>query len=157
MKAQREKAQKNPPREEWDFAPCPDSELRACYWWEFCREIPSEWSDIAAKITQWRRKHRGNRFDDWVPQLQSLDPRVKPPPFSWELFVYCPEWPVQPYLAVPADERKRRHDLMPNLDTERDIENALQSGVPRIADARAGLDAQTEQGSRGRAGDDGVF
>jgi hypothetical protein len=112
------------PRLEWDFSyfkkdkKDKKSELRDCYFYEFSREDQA----VRKWVNNWREKTSGIKFDDWKPFFNRLS-KVKRHPFLFEVFTFSPEWPVSPYLSIPAKERARRINLIlrppPNADTSR--------------------------------------
>jgi hypothetical protein len=106
---------------DWDFSTCPTDELRSCYNYERTRESKVH----RDSLLEWRRNHKGSTFDDWLPIASEPSRAGRPPLFGWELFTYCPEWPEQPYLAIPQAERQRRQNLIPKIIEQADITNAL--------------------------------
>lgn len=107
-----------PVLEDWDFSVCPPDELQSCYTYEFLRE----WAWTRESVAQWRKKHPGQKFDDWLPTIQNPSDRDRP---DYELYAFCPEWPDKPYLSILPKERRRRLELMPKLKCEHDRRYAL--------------------------------
>ena len=118
----RSKILANIPRWEWDFSECKDVELRDCYFYEWMREFPT----VRRKVDFWRKANGGTKFDDWERVCARLDEQNRPPVFPYELFNFCPEWPEEPYLSIPANDRisrrKRIHQPSPFNHTTRGLE-----------------------------------
>ena len=93
-------------REEWQFLECFDWELLECWFYEFTREsLPTR-----QLIAEWRGNCHAKTFDEFLWLVRStLSFRA---PISGRLFEFCPEWPRDPYLSVPVNERKRRLKLL---------------------------------------------
>jgi hypothetical protein len=108
-------------REEWDFSTCPPDELRDCYYYELMRESKVH----RDSLLKWRRYQKGSTFDDWLPISSKPSRAGRPPLFGWEFFSFCPEWPAQPYLSIPQDERQRRRKLIPKIVQPADERNGL--------------------------------
>jgi hypothetical protein len=109
-------------RWEWDFSECKNAELRDCYFYEWMREFPT----VRRKVDFWRKASKGSKFDDWERVYSRLDDQGRPPVFPYELFNFCPEWPEEPYLSIPAkvriSRRKRLHQPLPFNHKSRGLE-----------------------------------
>jgi hypothetical protein len=79
------------PAFDWDFSSCPDDERLHLYHYEFSRESEAILDRVASI-----------RFDR-LPKPTYWSPR---PAFGW------PEWPLKPYLSIPAAERAQRRKAL---------------------------------------------
>ncbi len=130
MKSIRKRADENSlPQAEWDFSKCPIEELRDCYVYEFTRKLP----DVRESVRNWRERHPGKEFDEWLSIAGKPTLLNRPRLFGYSLFNFCPEWPEKPFLSICAMERDRRRKLLPKFVQPHDEKYALRlEHLPRI-------------------------
>lgn len=94
------------PREEWDFSSAilPNDEVLACRLYESGRTNQS--SSWVEAIEDWRRTCPKQSFDGYLALARQCEASKEEWP--WLFYTLWPEWPLAPYLRVPADVRKRR-------------------------------------------------
>jgi hypothetical protein len=95
------------PRELWAmFVDCPADELGPCYFYEYSRESKSL-RDACAKNRPAVPPEATNGFDYYLssPWSAAQGELITDPA---RVFMLWPEWPNQPYLQIPAEERRRR-------------------------------------------------
>lgn len=85
-------------REEWDFSPCRDEHLEACYYYEFARE--SEKAKDAESKYRAAIESAPEREAKWL-----LTCRMRG---VYNFFQCCPEFPDTPFLCIPKRERDQR-------------------------------------------------
>jgi hypothetical protein len=83
---------------EWDFSELSESEVLACYHYEFARETP----DLVQRIADLRGATSPNRFEELIELTHRFHCG------SCQFFLWYPEWPQTPYLAIDKRIRLRR-------------------------------------------------
>jgi hypothetical protein len=94
-------------RELWAmFVDCPADELGPCYFYEYSRESKSL-RDACAKTRPAVPPGAANGFEYYLasPWSAAQGELMTDPA---RVFMLWPEWPDQPYLQIPAEERRRR-------------------------------------------------
>src|SRR5258708_25153309 len=93
---------------EWDFGNILDSEVIACYSYEFARESP------ALKIMV--KEHRGDIGPVSFESVLELNRRYGSFNFdalrSYRFFLWYPEWPQKPYLHIQEKTRRDRIEIL---------------------------------------------
>jgi hypothetical protein len=138
------------PRLDWDFSKCDKIELRDCHFYEFSREREF----VRNLVAKWREEQKVTCFDDWKPVFSNLSRVNRPKWHPYDLYNYCPEWPTQPYLSIPTEERRRRRELIVRPVPLSDVSTALTPvNVPMILRNRieTGIEPTLDELERGIA------
>jgi len=98
-------AQRMPDPLYWDFSSCPAGEVDECRAYEFARHVRAIREDVARL-----RKGMEQSFDKLFAHLRKTI-FASGSHRQTALFWFYPEFPKQPYLSVPAEERNRRTKL----------------------------------------------
>jgi hypothetical protein len=107
------------PEREWNFEDCPKDEILDCWHYEFAREIG--WlKDIVE-----RRRGPITLKTGHQTHIDTLTPFARSTRYS---FLIRPDWPAQPYLSAPPEERQKWIDWT-RLET--DQEHSAKSLVPK--------------------------
>lgn len=92
---------------EWDFSSLPNNESVYCFLYSWtrlaCLDIAPQ---LDSKVKGLRQKADDPKSFDSLQRV-ALD-LVGPGAGTWRLIVAFPEWPAQPYLSIPLEERARR-------------------------------------------------
>jgi hypothetical protein len=105
---------------EWDFSRCPENEVNFCFVYEYSRQAALEgFGPLYASVARMRHEFETKdkkTFDDLAPAaltlgVDGLDIH-EPGPGIYRLVFPFPEWPQNPYLSIPQEERARRLKIL---------------------------------------------
>jgi hypothetical protein len=132
-------------RKKWDFSTCPKQELEQCWWYEFKSEILHE----RRVITDWRQICVEQTFDGFF----RLHRMMLMPPAPGHVYALCPEWPKDPFLSIPSNERARR---LKQLDETKSLADQLTLGPvePSMYDLIQEFEGKKKRPSARSLGDD---
>jgi hypothetical protein len=97
-----------PKKSEWDFRNVQDSEVIACFHYEFAREVP----ELVARTEKLRGTSEIRSFERILElnrQFGSFSSYVLG---NYRFFLWYPEWPQTPYLKIDETTRRARIKIL---------------------------------------------
>jgi hypothetical protein len=133
-----------PPLSEWDFSKVQDSEVIACYDYEFARENARLLPSFFAKpIEVIRRTFRISSFEDFVKRRSIFFTLHR-----YQFFLGYPEWPGTPYLDIEKETRHARSKALGLREPSREeLVNRLRP-LPRAIYLPENRSAESELAAR---------